>query len=125
LADHGIRTFIAAGNHDPVEEGWSAIDEWPELVTIFPVDATGSVTVVRDGVALATVHGTSYGRRAVTENLAARFVRTEAPGTQIGVLHANVGGQPDHDPYSPCSLDDLTAIGLDYWALGHVHARQV
>lgn len=125
LADHGIRTFIAAGNHDPIEEGWSAIDEWPDLVTIFPAGSVASVTVERDGVALATVHGTSYGRRAVTEDLAARIVRTNAPGLHIGVVHANVGGQPDHDPYSPCRVEDLVDRGIDYWALGHVHTRQV
>ena len=25
----------------------------------------------------------------------------------------------------PCSLDDLAESGIDYWALGHVHTRQV
>ena len=43
----------------------------------------------------------------------------------IGLLHANVGGNPDHDLYAPCSLDDLAQSGIDYWALGHVHTRQV
>ena len=41
------------------------------------------------------------------------------------MLHANVGGHPDHDSYAPCSVADLAATGLDYWALGHVHTRQV
>lgn len=125
LSDRGIRTFIAAGNHDPVDEGWSAIEEWPDLVTVFPADEVVSVPVERDGEVVATVHGTSFGRRAVTENLALRFARTDSPGLHVGVLHANVGGQPDHDPYSPCQVDDLVRTGLDYWALGHVHTRQV
>lgn len=125
LADHGIHTFIAAGNHDPVEEGWSAIREWPDLVTVFPAGEVMSVPVERDGRIVATVHGTSYARRATTENLAVRFGRTDAPGLHVGVLHANVGGQPGHDPYSPCSVDDLVRTGIDYWALGHVHTRQV
>ena len=42
----------------------------------------------------------------------------------MGVLHANVGGHPEHDPYAPCSVDDLVARGMDYWALGHVHTRR-
>ena len=125
LAEHGIRTFIAAGNHDPVEEGWSAIHEWPDLVTVFPPGEVTSVTVERDGVPIATVHGSSYARRAVTENLAIGFRRTDAPGFHVAVLHANVDGQPDHDPYSPCRLDDLVRSGIDYWALGHVHDRRV
>ena len=43
----------------------------------------------------------------------------------IGLLHANVGGNTDHALYAPCSLDDLAQSGIDYWALGHVHTRQV
>ncbi|WP_195210321.1 metallophosphoesterase family protein [Actinomarinicola tropica] len=125
LAERGIATFIAAGNHDPVEEGWSAVREWPDLVTVFPAGEVVSVPVERDGRVLATVHGTSYARRATTENLAVRFRRTDAPGVHVGVLHANVGGRPGHDPYSPCTVDDLVRTGLDYWALGHVHTREV
>jgi DNA repair exonuclease SbcCD nuclease subunit len=43
----------------------------------------------------------------------------------VGVLHCNAGANADHAPYSPCSVEDLVASGLDYWALGHVHLRQV
>src|SRR6185295_2474287 len=42
-------------------------------------------------------------------------------GLHVGVLHCNVGAQPDHLAYSPCSIADLTAAGMDYWALGHIH----
>lgn len=125
LSERGIRTFVVAGNHDPVDEGWSAVREWPELVTHFPTHEVASVVVERHGVPLATVHGISYGTRQVTENLATRISPGEGPGPHIAVLHANVGGNPDHDPYSPCSLDDLRSRGIDYWALGHVHTRQV
>ena len=40
-------------------------------------------------------------------------------------MHANVGGDVSHQNYAPCSLDDLERSGIDYWALGHVHTRQV
>jgi DNA repair exonuclease SbcCD nuclease subunit len=46
-------------------------------------------------------------------------------GLHVGLLHCNVGGDPDHAPYSPCSIDDLRKAGMDYWALGHIHRRQV
>lgn len=124
LAEAGIRTFIAHGNHDPVEEGWTAVREWPDLVTVFPAGEVLAVPVERDGQHLATVHGISYARRHETENLATSFARGDHPGPHVGVLHANVGGQPGHDPYSPCSVDDLVRVGFDYWALGHVHTRQ-
>ena len=30
-----------------------------------------------------------------------------------------------HHGYAPCTIGDLTSAGFDYWALGHVHGRQV
>ena len=53
--------------------------------------------------------------------LALGFRRLDAPGLHVGVLHCNVGGQPEEAAYSPCSVADLAAAGMDYWALGHIH----
>jgi hypothetical protein len=30
-------------------------------------------------------------------------------------------GREGHEPYAPCSLDELLSRGYGYWALGHVH----
>ena len=40
-------------------------------------------------------------------------------------MHANVGVNTGHDNYAPCSIDDLVSTDIDYWALGHVHTRQI
>lgn len=125
LSEAGIATFVVHGNHDPVEEGWQAIRDWPPHVTVFGSHAVETHRVDIGGAPFATVHGISYPQRVVTENLARRFARTDEPGLHVGVLHATVGDQPEHDPYAPCSLDDLRAARMDYWALGHIHRRQV
>lgn len=127
LSDAGVWTFIVHGNHDPLESGWSAVaDHWPERAVVFPPGHVETRVVERDGERLAIVHGVSYGRREVRENLALDFHRAEGPGLQVGVLHCNVSGAPEgHAPYSPCSLEDLRDAGLDYWALGHIHTRCV
>ncbi len=124
LSAAGIPVFVVHGNHDPVG-GWPGVREWPPGVTVFGSDLVGVVPVTRDGAVLARVYGISYGHREVTENLALRFRREEGPGLHIGLLHCNVGDDPAHGRYSPCSLDDLERAGMDYWALGHVHKRQV
>jgi DNA repair exonuclease SbcCD nuclease subunit len=124
LAERGIQAFVIHGNHDPTE-GWSAIRSWPPLVTVFDSKSVQSAPVERDGQRLATVHGISYAQPAVTENLALRFRRGGEPGLHIGLLHCNVGGNAEHESYSPCTLDDLRRAGMDYWALGHIHQRQV
>ena len=56
----------------------------------------------------------------MVENYAVGFRRGDEPFA-IGLLHANVGDRPGHGNYAPCSLDDLRATGIDYWALGHIH----
>ena len=124
LDDHGIDTFVVHGNHDPLDS-WSAIRSWPERARIFGSAEVESRKVVRDGVRLATVYGVSYGQRQVTENLAARFERADAPGLHIGLLHCTVGQSDDHASYAPCELGDLCEAGFDYWALGHIHQHAV
>ncbi len=129
LAEHGIKSFIVHGNHDPLG-GWSAIREWPAEVTVFGAGEVAEESPVEvDGVRLATVYGLSYGRREVTENLALRFPRGAGrdgrAGLRIGLLHCSVGDQPEHSSYSPCSLADLSAAAIDYWALGHVHRAAI
>ena len=124
LSGAGIPVFVVHGNHDPQGGRWPAIREWPAGVTVFGHDRVEVVPVQRDGQVLALVHGMSYPVRHVTENLALRFRRSDAPVYQIGLLHASVGDHPEHGVYAPCGLDDLRGSGLDYWALGHVHTRQ-
>jgi DNA repair protein SbcD/Mre11 len=51
--------------------------------------------------------------------------RTGVDVPHIGLLHANVGSNPDHAPYAPCSVEDLRRGEMDYWALGHIHRREI
>jgi DNA repair exonuclease SbcCD nuclease subunit len=36
-----------------------------------------------------------------------------------------VDGREGHDSYAPCSVEQLSGHGYQYWALGHVHQREV
>ena len=74
LADAGIRSFVAHGNHDPLS-GWSASLRWPEGVHVFGKDKVGSVAVTTDAGVLACVHGISFEKRQETRNLAKQFSR--------------------------------------------------
>lgn len=126
LAEAGISCFVAHGNHDPIEEGWSAVTSWPERVHVFGHGSVESFTVKRDGAVIATVHGTSYARRDTSENLSERFKGVRGAGLNVAVLHCAVTGASEgHASYSPCSLEDLRSHAFDYWALGHVHAHSV
>lgn len=120
LAEHGIRAFVVHGNHDPLE-GWSSALTWPEQTTIFGGDDVQTVVVDSGGTPLAAVSGISYPTQRENRNLATLFQAERSDVFQIALLHCNCGGQTDHEPYAPCSPDDLIHAGFDYWALGHVH----
>jgi len=121
LADAGIDAFVVRGNHDPAD-GWSAGLELPKSVVVFPADRVERREVVRDGEVVCAVYGRSFGTRQVTENLALEFSREDGDPYAVAVLHANVGQREGWDDYAPCTVDDLRAAGMDYWALGHIHA---
>ena len=119
----GIRSFVCHGNHDPLD-GWEARLALPPGCVRFGSEVTGE-PVFPDEPERATVFGISYPTREVRENLTSLFQGLPTSGVSIGLMHANVGGHPDHDSYAPCSVADLADTGMDYWALGHVHTRQV
>lgn len=123
LAEEGIESFVVHGNHDPLDGRLSSLT-WPDEVHIFG-GVVSWATAKRHGEPLADIQGVSYPSRVVTENLALNFSKPRSRDLfNIGLLHCNVGGIEGHDNYAPCTVDDLIGVGLDYWALGHVHARQ-
>jgi exonuclease SbcD len=124
LAEAGIQSFVIHGNHDPLNGRVSSL-KWPSEVKVFDKSAE-TVTVEVDGEAVAAVSGISFPKKEVRTNLSKQLVPGGSPDLfQIGLLHCNVGSDTGHDPYAPCELSDLTTSGMNYWALGHVHTRQV
>ena len=122
LAAAGIPSYVVHGNHDPLDgRSWAPSLAFPPEVHRFGTAAGESLAVMRDGREIARVHGRSYPRSAVTENFAAGFRADPSAAFSIGLLHTNVGDRPGHHNYAPCSVDDLRAAGMDYWALGHIH----
>ena len=119
----GIRSFVCHGNHDPLD-GWEAQLSYPDSCHRFGPEFTAA-PVFPDEPGRALVYGISYPTRDVYDNLVSGLGQVDKDALTIGLLHANVGANTDHALYAPCSLDDLSQSGIDYWALGHVHTRQV
>jgi exonuclease SbcD len=119
----GIRSFVCHGNHDPLT-GWEAKLALPSGCHRFG-PRVECRPVFADQPDRAVVYGMSYPQREVRDNLIPHFGEIASGRFNIGLLHANVNHNTDHDPYAPCSLDDLARTGIHYWALGHVHTRHV
>jgi DNA repair protein SbcD/Mre11 len=120
LDDKGILVFIVYGNHDAETQLKNM--RWPGNVRIFGSKQAETVELEEIG---AAIHGQSFGKRDEKRNLAAGYPEHIPGKINIGILHTALEGHDDHEPYAPCSLDDLTNKGYDYWALGHVHEFSV
>ncbi len=121
LAKAGIKVFIVSGNHDAASQLTKAMP-WPENVTIFSARKAESKKLEELGT---IIHGQSYSFRAVTDNLLAGYPRKEPGYVNIGLLHTSLTGRAGHEAYAPCTVAELQATGYDYWALGHVHRREI
>jgi len=121
LREAGVKVFIATGNHDAASQITRSL-RMPENVTVMPVDRPKTVILDDDGIA---IHGQGFKSRSVQEDMAAGYPDPDPQFVNIGLLHTSADGRPGHDTYAPCSPVALAAKGYQYWALGHVHRREV
>jgi len=121
LKNAGIKVFIVLGNHDSASQITKNMP-LPENVFVFSPRKPESIKIEDIGV---IIHGQSYSSRSVTENLVSKYPRFDSDFFNIGLLHTSLTGREGHENYAPCTLDDLTSKGYDYWALGHIHKREI
>ncbi|WEK51980.1 MAG: DNA repair exonuclease [Candidatus Kaistia colombiensis] len=121
LHRENIRVFLIRGNHD-ADSVISKSLTLPPNVFSFSVRAVQTEVIEGLNVAL---HGRGFANRHVPENVARTYPSAMPGHFNIGVLHTSLTGRDGHDVYAPCSLEDLRAAGYDYWALGHIHQREV
>jgi exonuclease SbcD len=61
----------------------------------------------------------------VSLDLSSRYPEPKRGMFNIGLLHTALEGRAGHASYAPCRLSALVDRGYDYFALGHVHTREV
>ena len=121
LAEADIRVFLTYGNHDAVSKLTKSV---PLPTNVFSFPAIRPATEVIESLGVA-IHGQSFASEAVTADLSAAYPAPKGGLLNIGVLHTALSGREGHQPYAPTTADRLTDKGYDYWALGHVHTREV
>lgn len=124
LERHQIRAFICHGNHDPLVGGQRVID-WPKNVTVFPDETVTAVPYKTKRDQVAMIYGFSYTRREIVTDKSKEYTKKTEGDFHLAMLHGNVDGQTEHDPYAPFTVNGLLAKQFDYWALGHIHKRQI
>ena len=116
-----IPVYLIRGNHDAVNNPGANL-VWPKNVHQFGGDKAGTVNV--HGLPVA-IHGQSFASQATTENLAAAYPEAVAGHFNIGILHTSLAGREGHDTYAPVTPEQLKSKRYDYWALGHIHKREM
>jgi len=121
LRDAQIPVVTVAGNHDAASRITRTL-RMPDNVRTLSAEAPD--TAVYEELGLA-VHGQSFATAAVLDDLSAGYP-VPLPGyVNVGLLHTSANGRLGHEPYAPCRPDRLAEHGYSYWALGHVHQREI
>ncbi|MDM8543076.1 DNA repair exonuclease [Desulfococcaceae bacterium HSG9] len=121
LRENEIRVFIVSGNHDAASTITRKL-HYPDNVYVFAAKSPETIRLDEIGVA---IHGQSFAKRDITANLAVNYPSALPDYYNIGVLHTALSGREEHAKYAPCSRSGLLDKNYDYWALGHVHQREI
>ena len=120
LEEAKIQVFMIRGNHDSEAVITNHLT-LPENVRTF----TGKCNVIKLEDLGVAIHGVSYAHRHVPESLLHKYNQPVPNFINIGIMHTSLMLEDGHDVYAPCTVSELIAHGFDYWALGHIHQRQI
>ena len=120
LTAAGIKVFLVRGDHDAESVITKHLD-LPDGVHVFS-KAGEAVSFESEDIVL---HGMSFAKPQAPRSLLPHYKPPTDGAINIGLLHTSLAGSTEHDVYAPCSLQDLVNQGYDYWALGHIHKREV
>jgi DNA repair exonuclease SbcCD nuclease subunit len=119
LKENNIQVFLIYGNHDYYRNNFSMID-FPDNVFVFDDQVTTQSITSHDGMNVG-ITGFSYYQQHINQAMIEQYPSRGDFDYQIGVLHAGIGSSD----YAPFTVNQLIAKGYDYWALGHIHKRQI
>ena len=121
LTSTGIKVFVVKGNHDAEGQITKRLPDLPGM-HFFSARQAEVIDLPELGVA---VHGKSFPDRVVLEDLVPSYLAAVPGRFNIGLLHTSLTGRPGHDPYAPTTVEAMVAKNYDYFALGHIHQREV
>ena len=125
LSDKGIPTYFICGNHDPLSS-WLDTLQMPKNVFRFDSSKVEKFTYKKDNISIADIYGISYQNKVVKKNLALKYKLSTNPSPiSIAILHGTIGAAGPHENYAPFNVEDVVNKNYDYWALGHIHKRQI
>lgn len=116
-----VPVFICRGNHDS-STSWDGSIPYPGNVHEFGTEPES--IVVDAGGGRFEVVGISFGTSHEERNLVSMLSGRQDMFT-VACVHCDVDPVSDDLSYAPCRSRDLVGRNVDYWAMGHIHRRQV
>ena len=119
-----ISVFMIQGNHDFEQQ--TNLLPFPNNVVVFDKTIDTKTYTSKQGEVVA-LSGFSYATRWVRESMIQQFpFRDEAVDYHIGLYHGSIdSADSEHAHYAPFSLMEMKQKNYDYWALGHIHKREI
>ena len=117
----GIPVISVSGNHDAQSRITRNL-RLPPNVTSLSVEKPQTVLLEEAKVA---IHGQGFAQPVITDDLSKDYPAPVEGYFNLGILHTSADGRPGHDTYAPCSVEHLKRLGYQYWALGHIHQREI
>ena len=121
LAREEIPVFMLRGNHDAESVITKQLTP-PANVREFSTARAQTFTLDALRVAL---HGRGFAARQAGEDIAQTYPPAVAGWVNIGGLPTSPDRRRGPHAYSPTRVEHLRRLGYDYWALGHIHAREI
>jgi len=119
-----IKVIMITGNHDAKSKISRPLSP-PKNLTILSAHQPESCEITKEGEIIAIIHGQGFLNQAENRNLATTYPAPIPGKLNIGILHTSLDGREGHANYAPTTKDELINKGYSYWALGHVHTREV
>ncbi|MBQ0140826.1 MAG: DNA repair exonuclease [Kurthia sp.] len=117
-----IPVIISYGNHDHLSGSWTRL-QLPSNVYEFSKDVTAHRLIIRGQEVV--IHGFSYEQRHIEKPMIEDYPGKQDSAIHIGMLHGSVDTDTEHAVYAPFTIPQLIEKNYDYWALGHIHKRQL
>ncbi|EQC2226973.1 TPA: exonuclease SbcCD subunit D [Listeria monocytogenes] len=119
-----IPVFMIHGNHDFTEKHKEKL-ALPSNVHVFSEQVEVMSHKTATGVSV-NIYGFSYNERHIRSSRVGEYKIQGDADFHIALLHGSeVSSSEEHDVYAPFRVQEISKKGFDYWALGHIHKRQL
>ncbi|KRL63778.1 metallophosphoesterase family protein [Lactobacillus psittaci] len=125
LTDAEIQVVMILGNHDYINPENLAISTSPYFHLLGSNEVVESLDLETESGFSYQVNGFSYQHNHLKSNFIPLFPPKGHKYT-IGMMHAGAkSSEPSQNVYAPFELKEIRNLNYDYFALGHIHLRQI